>query len=375
MQYQLSVLTLLLLLSISWNGLAQDRAQLREEIDKVIHFETEISHDNIPGFTIGVIFQDSTYIYNYGHQSKKNDLILTDSSLFEIGSVTKVFTASLVSILVEEGVMSYEAPFNSYLKSKCQNNELDDITIAQLLNHSSGLPKMPVDFGAHEKELNNPYAHYSKKQLLNFYKKHKPGKRNPKESAYLYSNVNYGLLEIAIENATGKSYEAILEEKILQPAGMIHTFASSDSKRTDRQPLTKGYSRNGKATSPWAFKSFTASEGLKSSTTDLLTFLKMHLDLKETPYADLFEKNTEEQVNTGLSDNAFMGNGWHIIKLRKYYDVVLHSGSTSGHRAFIGFVKETQTGVVILSNSEHGTGGLGYLILRMINFNWKKKRK
>ena len=375
MQYQSAVLSILLLLSFSWKSSAQDRAQLQEEIEKVIHFETEISHDNIPGFTIGVIFKDSTFIYNYGHQSKKSDLVLTDSSLFEIGSISKVFTASLVSILVEEGLMSYEASLNSYLNSKCKNVALDGITIAHLLNHSSGLPKMPVDFGAHEKELNNPYAHYSKKQLLDFYKDFQPVKRGPKEPIYLYSNVNYGLLEIAIEKATGKTYDEVLYEKILEPAGMQHTFTSLDSKSDSQQTLVNGYSRNGSSATPWTFQSFTASEGLKSSTSDLLTFLKMHLGLKETPHADIFEKNTEEQVNTGLSDNAFMGNGWHIIQLKKYYDVVLHSGSTSGHRAFIGFVKETQTGVVILSNSEHGTGGLGYLILRMINFNWKKKKK
>jgi len=156
---------------------------------------------------------------------------------------------------------------------------------------------------------------------------------------------------------------------------MDHTFTTSLNKKKSSQKITTGYSRSGKKVPHREFKSFSASEGLKSNVTDLLTYLKLHLGLIETPYDSLFNDNTSPKINTGMSDNAFMGHGWHVIKLKKYYNVILHSGSSSGHRAFIGFVKETQTGVVLLSNSESGTGGLGYLVLRLINYNWKKDKK
>lgn len=372
MKYLLPILLFSLLFQVSAAG--QDRNQLKEEIDKTIYFDTEISHDKIPGFTVGIIFQDSVFIYHYGTESKKSQQTLNDSSLFEIGSITKIFTASLVSILVEENLLNYDSTLNSYFDKKYRNKYLDTLTIRNLVQHTANLPKMPVDFGAHEKELNNPYAHYTKKQLLNFYKKYRPIPLGKKDSRYMYSNVSYGLLEIAIEKVCGKDYESILNEKILAPMGMNNTFAAYDKKEKSKKNLTKAYSRNGQKVPHWDFQSFTASEGLKSNVTDLITFLKLHLDLQETPYDSLFTDNASPKVNTGMSDNAFMGNGWHVIKLKKYYNAVLHAGSSSGHRAFIGFVKETQTGVVLLSNSESGTGGLGYLVLRLINYNWKKEK-
>ena len=352
------------------DGISQSREQLKEEIDKVIYFETEINYDNIPGFTIGVILKDSTFVYNFGKPSKNKTNELTSAAHFEIGSVTKVFTSSLISVLADEGLMSFDDPFNSYLPANFQNNRLKEMTIRDLVQHTAGFPRMPVDFGTHEKELNNPYAYYSKEALMEFYKKFRPIPLGKKDSEYNYSNVNYALLEIAIENATGKSYSEVLKEKILEPSEMLNTFSPSHLGMDSL--LIQGYSRTGSEAMPWKFQSFTASQGLRSNVDDLLTFLKMQMDLKKTPYDSLFNLNTTRAINTGHSKNAFMGNGWHIIQLKKYYDVILHSGSTAGHRAFIGFVKETQTGVVILSNSEHATSGLGYLILRLINFNWKK---
>ncbi len=373
MKYLLPVLLFSLLFQSS--AICQDRNQLKEEIDKTIYFDTEISHDKIPGFSIGIIFQDSVFIYHYGTASKKSDQMLTDSSLFEIGSVTKTFTSSLVSILVEENLLSYDSTLNSYLDQKYRNKYFDTLTIRNLVQHTANLPKMPVDFGAHEKELNNPYAHYTKKQLLRFYKKYRPIPLGKKDPRYMYSHVSYGLLEIAIEKVTGKDYESLLNEKVLTPMGLNNTFAAYDEHEKSKDKLTKAYSRNGKHVPHWDFQSFTASEGLKSNVTDLVSYLKHHLELEETPYDSLLNDNTSPKINTGFSENAFMGNGWHIIKLKKYYNAVLHSGSSSGHRAFIGFVKETKTGVVLLSNSESGTGGLGYLLLRLINYNWKKDKK
>jgi len=271
--------------------------------------------------------------------------------------------------------LHYDSTLNSYLDKKYRNKNLDTLTIRDLVQHTANLPKMPVDFGAYEKQLNNPYAHYTKKQLLNFYKKYRPIPLGKKDPRYMYSNVSYGLLEIAIEKVCGKDYESILNEKILSPLGMERTFAAYNSKEKSKKNVTKGYSRSGKKVPHWDFQSFTSSEGLKSNVTDLMTLLKLHLDLQDSPYDSLFHDNASPKVNTGMTDNAFMGNGWHVIELKKYYNAVLHSGSTSGHRAFIGFVKETQTGVVILSNSESGTGGLGYLVLRLINYNWKKDKQ
>lgn len=384
-----SQFTGLLILLFSLSAIAQNKAQLKEEIAKVVHFDTEISHEKIPGYVIGIIVGDSIFTYGYGQKSKDLAEVPDEHTLFEIGSVTKVFTSSLVGILSDEGLMDHDAPLNNFLPKKYRNSKMQSVTISSLLTHTSGLPKMPTPFGIYEEETDNPYAHYSKELLLEFYadfepeasqqptKKKRKRKRNkanievetPVE--YIYSHLNYALLEVAIEQVTGQSYSELMDERIFNQVGMLKSFTNFNSEEQTKL-LTAGYARNGMEAKPWDFASFCASQGMKSTTHDLLSFLKVHIDEPTSPLASSFHNNTIPAVNTGLTENGAMGFGWHILRQKKYYDIHLHAGSTGGHRAFIGFIRETKTGVVVLSNSENGTGGLGYLLLRLINFNWKK---
>ncbi|MFT4665163.1 MAG: D-alanyl-D-alanine-carboxypeptidase/D-alanyl-D-alanine-endopeptidase [Polaribacter sp.] len=377
----------LLVFLFSFSVFAQDKSQLKEEIAKVVHFDTEISHERIPGYVIGIIVGDSVFTYGFGQKAKEVEEVPDENTLFEIGSVTKVFTSSLLGVLSDEGLMSHEAPLNDYLPKKYRNSKLQNVTISSLLTHTSGLPKMPTPFGIYEEETDNPYAHYSKELLLEFYADFEPVHRQQttkkkrrkklKEAEvkapveYIYSHLNYALLEVAMENITGQSYDELLDERIFSQVGMPQSFANFAAEE-QANLLTAGYGRNGSEAKPWTFASFSASQGMKSTTQDLLSFLKVHINEPTTPLAISFRNNTIPAVNTGLTENGAMGFGWHILHQKKYYDIHLHAGSTGGHRAFIGFIRETRTGVVVLSNSENGTGGLGYLLLRLINFNWKK---
>lgn len=361
--------------------MAQNKEQLKEEIAKVIHFDTEITHDKIPGYVIGIIVGDSVYTYGYGQKAKDNPVIPDENTLFEIGSVTKLFTASLAGLLADEGIISHDGILNNYLPRKYRNSNLNHVTIASLLTHTSGLPKMPTPFGIYEEETDNPYAHYSKDLLLDFYKNFKPeqtinvnkkGKNRKKPKVdYIYSHLNYGLLEIAMEEATGQSFEALLKSRIFNRLGMEHSCTSFPSAE-EAALLTTGYGRNGALAAPWDFASFSGSQGMKSTTSDLIRFLQIHMKNPSDTLSLSLYNNTLPAVHTGLTENGAMGYGWHILHQKKYYDIMLHAGSTGGHRAFIGFIRETKTGVVVLSNSENGMSGLGYLLLRLINFNWKK---
>ncbi len=382
-----SQLISLLVFFFSISLIAQDKAQLKEEIAKVVHFDTGISHEKIPGYVIGIIVGDSIFTYGYGQKAKDIAEVPNENTLFEIGSVTKVFTASLVGILSDEGLMNHDAPLNEYLPKKYRNPKLKEVTISSLLTHTSGLPKMPTPFGIYEEETDNPYAHYSKQLLLEFYadfepvsvqqkikKKRKKRKQKVKAETpveYIYSHLNYALLEVALEYTTGQTYDELLDQRIFSQVGMPQSFGNFASEE-QADLLTTGYGRNGKEAKPWDFASFSASQGIKSTAQDLLSFLKIHMDKPTSPLALSFHNNTIPAINTGLTENGAMGFGWHILHQKKYYDIHLHAGSTGGHRAFIGFIRETKTGVVVLSNSENGTGGLGYLLLRLINFNWNK---
>lgn len=345
---------------------------LQKQVNKIIYYDTDIDLEKIPGFVIAIQLGDSTYIWGNGVMSQANEKAPDENTVFEIGGLTKVFTSSLVNLMVEAEQIHYDSSLNFYLPDHYKNPLADKLTIRDLVQHTSGFPRMPHEFGLKEKESQNPYAHYTQKDLLNFYKDFYIDEEINTE--FLYSHVNYALLEYVVEQVSGKSFENLLQEKILQPLQMDNSWISEHPKQT--QELAQGHSLSGKTCPMWTFQSFKASEGLKSNALDLLKFLQSNIG--QGDQADLtasFAQNHIGTVDTRMQYKTYTGNGWHVLKMKKYHDVILHAGATDGQRAFMGFVKEAQNGVVILSNSERGMKGLGVLILRMINHNWKKKKK
>ncbi|MEM1322859.1 MAG: serine hydrolase domain-containing protein [Bacteroidota bacterium] len=359
-----SAIVFLLLLSpvLCWG---QMRQNLITEIDKILYYDVELDYDKVPGFMIGIIVGDSTFVLSYGSTNRDSAVPPTDHTLYELGGMTKVFSATLVKQLADQELMHFDSSLNRYLPPAQRNEACDHITIGSLLTHTSGLPKMPFDFGSRETIDNNPYAFYTHDDLLEFYQEYGGTEGF---GQYNYSNVGFALLGLAVEYVTGLSYEKALVQYVLQPFGLKNTAVQLDSLKA--RQLAQGYTAGRKATPPWAFQSFAASEGLKSDVIDLLQFLRSNIDTHHQKLALLHQRRQP----TLLTRNTYIATGWHSIKNKKYYDVILHPGNTSGYHSFMAFVKETRTGIVILSNSEHGLNSLGYLIMRMLNNNWKKRK-
>ncbi len=363
-------LNIALLLGIAFLTLSNGdgKKPLRKEIDKIIYYEAKINFKDVPGFIVGIIKQDSVQYFSYGSLYKKRTMQPTKNTLFELGGMTKVFTATLIEDLVQEGKLHYDSLLNSYLPSHLINPTATNVTLLDIISHRSGLPRLPTDFGIKELEPNNPYAHYTKRDLIGFYKKFNFPQGKQK---YHYSHVNYALLEIVVENLLNKSFENVLRERILDPMQLLQTGIDLD--KYQRKMLALGYSNIGKPISDWKFQSFEGSVGLKSSAEDLMKFVKIQL-AEESPFQLLTSSMHAKIDPTFIDKNSHIAKGWHVLENKRYFDVIAHTGNTDGHRSFMGFVKETQTGVIVLSNSESSTNGLGYHILRMLNNNWKKRK-
>ena len=338
---------------------------LKTEIEKLIHYDTDISYKQTPGFIIGIIDDDSTYVIPFGRKNKDKKSELTDTDVFEVGSITKVFTATLAEILVAEKYLDYNNSINTYLPEEFRNPRMDGITLSDLIFHTSGLPKRPAFFGAKEKDPKNPYAYYRPEDLLHFYRDFIPEK-----SGFEYAHTNYALLEILIEYATGKNFGDLLDEKIFKPLSMHRSFVDFPERRSDI--ITKGYDRSGKETLPWTFESFKGSEGLKISMGDILKFLKAYSGKSNTYLDSILPENLKPDGDPTFNNYMSMAKGWQTLELR-HSTVFSHTGKTTGHTAFAAMVPATRTAVVILSNSGNGTEDLGIQILRMINYNWKRK--
>jgi len=360
-------ITLSLIFLLSYDVLiAQNSDRIEKDLKKIIYYDADIDFEKVPGLVIGIIQGDSTYTYSFGSLSKAENLIPTQNSIFELGGITKVFTASLVEILVDEGLMEYDANLNDYLPAPIRNNK-SNMSLYEAITHTAGMPRLPHGIGKREREANNPYAYYAKSDLHDFYKNYYPV--IDEESRYQYSHVSYALIETAIENITNQKFEDVLREKLLEPLQLNDT--NIDLTEAQETRLSPGYNILGNPTKPWRFSSFKGSVGMKSSVQDLLQFVHVQMGDSNPAYATLFDDMHNPLYETEVAKGNYIGKSWHVIK-KKNHNVVLHAGSTSGHQAFVGFVKETNTGVVILSNSENSTNSLGYLILRYLNHNWKK---
>lgn len=335
------------------------------EIEKIIRFDSEISYKYVPGFIIGIIDGDSTYIFPFGHKmtSKKSD-ILGKNDIFEIGSISKLYTSLIIQKLVEEKKISYLQHVNEFVPEKYQNPRLNHINIHSLIHHQSGLPLRPHMFGAKEQDSQNPYLYYTKTDLLEFYRDYIPEKEG-----FVYSHTNYALLELIIENVTGQNFDDVFKSYIAIPLQLENTFIDFPEQKENY--ISPGFDKAMDQTKPWLYSSFRASEGVKTSMSDALLYLNNIIKHEKVnsghhTIADNEEYASEKSFNKHLS----IENGWHILHV-KNNKIAVHTGRTSGHSCFMGMVQSSKTAVVIFSNSWTGTGDLGLQILRMINQNWK----
>lgn len=338
--------------------------ELKTEIEKLIRFDTEIDFKKTPGFLVSIIDNDSTYYFSFGSKIRNEQVEISKSDIFESGSITKVFTASLISILVHEGKLQYTDKVNGFIEEAYRNPRLENLTIMDLVTHQSGMSLRPAFFGKKEKNIQNPYAHYKKEDLLKYYRDY-----IPESKKFEYSHTNYALLELVINAVTQKSIEDVLIEKIFNPLGMRHSFIDFAEKKD--KVITTGYDRSMKPVTPWSFSSFKGSEALKTTAEDLVSFLKANMNMSFSELDNIFNHNFTPQLQDSFNTQLSVAIGWHIINMN-HFNIITHTGRTSGHNVFIGMVRETKTAVVILANSTAGTEDLGLQILRMINYNWKR---
>lgn len=331
---------------------------LYREIDKIIRYDTDLSYPIEKSFIVGIIKGDSTWVLNFGPEH------IDTLDKFEIGGITKVFTATLATKLHQKNLLSLDSSINKYLPKKYKNPSLDQYTLGDLLTHQINFPKRPSNLAKKEFNISNPYAYYTKKNLLEYYANYSERQIRYWPLVKLhYSHINYGLLEIIMESIMNMPLEHLFQFYLFQEWGLFHT-----SLKVPANDLKIGYDRSGMIPEPWTYQSFSGSEGLVSNMYDLMRFTSMSISSKDS----LIQASQAIKEKSKFYNKLAMSNAWYILKSKKTGQIYTHSGSTERHKTYVHFKRETQTGVVILCQSSEGVGELGMLILRLINNNWKK---
>ena len=297
--------------------------------------------------TIGVIQQGHHYTKGFGQVSDSNPSLPDAQTIYEIGSVTKVFTGTVLAKLVNDGMVSLDDSVCLYLPREVTNQlsaSLQSITLRQLVTHTSGLPRLPNSFLANIKDPTNPYLNYTAAEMYTALAEvtllSEPGQ------SYEYSNFGMGLLGHLLSLKTSQPYESLVKEIICQPLSMADTTIHLTPEQ--HQLFTPGHSPDGKLTSSWDFNVMAPAGAFRSTAKDLLMFLQSNLSKSHPQSAQMLARSQERHVKT--SATLSIGLAWHIWTLRNGQVVHWHNGGTGGYISFICFDQAKQTGIVILSN-------------------------
>lgn len=319
---------------------------------------------------IGLLEQEQMRVFGYGILNRQHTIRPSEASVFEIGSISKVFTSTLLALLVQEGQVTLDFPVKAMLPA-CPHLPAE-ITLRSLATHTSGLPRLPSNFlWSYLKHLNNPYAAYGEAQLLHYLARYRPDPQAPNPYSYLYSNLGAGLLGYLLARKAGTSYEQLVQERICQPLHMPDTSIALSPEQHER--LATPHTVRGRKTANWDLSVLAGAGGLRSTARDLLTFLKANLAEKHMPLIDAMQMCHEIQIENPKPHIPGVGLAWHIgIDPQQGYRVYWHNGATGGYQSYMGFVKESKTGVVVLANysissRDSFADGIGVRVLRLLN--------
>ena len=296
-------------------------------------------------------------IVSAGSAGTRPGRALDANTVFEIGSISKVFTSTLLADMVRRGEVSLDDPVAKLLPASVRVPARDgrDITLLSLATHTSGLPRMPDNLPMKDPE--NPYADYTVEQLYQFLGTCQLG-RAVGES-YEYSNLGAGLLGHALALKLGTTYEAALIERVLGPLAMKDTRIVLTPEMKARTAV--GHTVNGYETANWDLPALAGAGAIRSTVSDMLTFLAANLGAGPAALQADFEQTQVPRHDTGKTPGK-IGLGWHI-RSGKDVEVIWHNGGTGGSHSFAGFDRKRRVAVVVLHNSAANIDDIGFHLL------------
>lgn len=228
------------------------------------------------GLAVGVVCGGENLLIGYGRQSKERDTAPDPSSLFEIGSITKVFTANVLASLVERDEVALDDPVQKYLPPQVTmpTRNGSQITLRHLATHTSGLPRLPTNLMETVKDEGNPYALYTVDDLYRFLSGYRL--RRDIGARYEYSNLGAGLLGHALGLAAGRSYEELVVERVCNLLDLNDTRITLTDDQTSR--LVPGHSEEGEVVPHWDTPTLPGAGALRSSSRDMHAYLLANLD-------------------------------------------------------------------------------------------------
>jgi serine-type D-Ala-D-Ala carboxypeptidase/endopeptidase len=327
-----------------------------EEVERLV--QPLLDAKAMVGCVVGVVDNGQTELYGYGEIHLGAGDKPNGDTVYEIGSVSKAFTGTLLGDMVNRGHVKLDAPLQDFMPPDVKLHLVKDhpIKLVDVASQSSGLPRMPDNFAP--KDPTNPYVDYTPERMFKFLGKHKL-RRPPGE--YEYSNLGMGLLGHILAKKAGKTYEQLVTERICDPLKMSDTrITLSDDQRNRLAPpynAELGDEKN------WDFDALAGAGALRSTANDMLKLTEASLSDDNHPVVKAIHEAWKPRY--GKKGDVGVGLGWHLAR-----DGVSrwHSGQTAGYTSALFVYPPKHLGIVVLCNTatEHTTPLAEKILLAML---------
>ncbi len=314
-----------------------------------------IQETHVPGVVVGIFHDGEVRAEGFGVTDLEHPLAMTDQTLFQIGSITKTFVSTLVLRLVGQGQLDLDAPVQRYAPDfKVKDPQVSrQVTVRHLLTHVGGWDgDLFADTGAGDDALTRYVPLMADREQV-----------SPLGELFSYNNAGFSLAGYLIERITGKSFPAVLQESVLGPLGLEHSFLAAADVITHRFAVghTAG-SQDAAVLRPWALpRSAWPAGGIICSVHDLLRYARFHLDGGVTAAGDrLLPADLHAQMHSPqipiYAKNAW-GLGWAVDEIGAGAGGIRlssHSGGTVGQITWLGLAPARQFALAIFTNAAQG---------------------
>lgn len=306
-------------------------------------FQTLSYFPNQTQLAIAFIDKQTTTFYGAKRVNDTLKTIDNNGRAFEIGSLSKVFTSTLLADLAVDQKLQLDHPIQKYLDFPL--NDSLQITFKELSNHTSGLPRIPPGFvWGSLWHLDNPYKDYDQEKLIE-YLRTDMALNEEQDSQFQYSNIGAGILGYVLTQIEEASYEKMLQQRIFGPLDMRN---STTRRKLVADILVQGLNKRGNPTSNWDLGAIPGAGAILSTAGDLAKYVQANFN-PDNKIMKLQQKKTYS-----VNESRDMALGWFIRKQSPGLRLHWHSGGTGGYRSLMVLDIDRKKGVVVLSNISSG---------------------
>ncbi len=329
---------ILVFINLVSNGFAQSVSTIQDFVKTKA--DSFFVKNKLPG--ILVVWNDgkTNELYTNGFANLDTKKLFDLNTVFEAGSITKTYTAFVVTSVLRDNKINESTSIIEFLPDSLKaNKSLAHITFLHLLNHTSGLPRLPANFDIEEGDM-QPYKFYTEKKLFTYLKNAEIKNENKNE----YSNLGNALAGVIAARIAKKSYQKLLEQYIFLPFKM----KDEDKNLLKYKNKSQGHFAGNTKVDYWDMNVLSPAGGLKCSAAEMIKYLQNISNAANEATKKIVDSLLSPTVT--LNPKIRIARAWHTYEQKSKPIVYWHNGGTYGFSTFVGFVKNTNKKVVVVIN-------------------------